>query len=259
MDSKFIDSLPEVITVTSEILKKKTGRPSTLQQRRKSVPVQGKVRGRRNHFSEKEKMNAVCVFAVSGNSRRVAEITGIPEGTIRSWKATEWWNEILGRIHTEQDEELNTKLTSLVNKAVDAVNDRIDNGDYIYDVKRGELVRKPVNAKDLTVVTAISIDKRELLRGNPTSRIEKISQDERLLALAKQFKQFTLATEIVQEKIEDASIEREVEEDHREEHQVGDDEWETEETGDSNSDVESWEEQEEKEEEGLTINELFTE
>lgn len=216
MAEKLLDNLPDVIEVDSTILKKKAGRKGTVADRRKSAPVKGKVAGRRNHFTEKEKLNAVCVFAVAGNSRRVAEITGIPEGTIRSWKTTEWWHDAINRIHTEQDEELNTKLTKLIDNAVAGVNDRIENGDYIYDARKGVLVRKPVSAKDLTVVTAIAVDKRQLLRGQPTQRVERITQDQRLNELAERFKQFSQAREVVQELEEEEVeyIEVEVEDDY---------------------------------------------
>lgn len=189
----------EKIVVNKSILKNKGGRPTTIQARRNSTPVRGKVQGNRKHYTEKEKMNAVCVFAVSGNSRRVAELTKIPEATIRQWKQTEWWQELLKRIHVEEDEELDTNLTKLVNKAVDAVNDRLEEGDWVYNPKLDKLIRKPVGIKDLAIVTAITIDKRQLLRGQPTQRVEKISQDERLLALQDKFRKFAEARDITQE------------------------------------------------------------
>ena len=208
------DNLPKEIKVTEDILKKKPGHPTTIQQRRNnSEPIRGRKAGRRDHYTDKEKLNAVCVFAVAGNSRRVAEITKIPEATIRTWKATEWWNEAMSRIITEQDEELNSKLTKLVDKAVDEVNDRLENGNYVYNPKLDKLIRKPVDAKELAIVTAISIDKRQLLRGQPTSRIERISQDERLLKLSEQFKNFTKAKEVtaVVEEVEFESMEEDEE------------------------------------------------
>ena len=189
--------IPEKIVIKDgEFTKKKTGNGGTIAQRRKSEIVKGKVRGNRKYFSDKEKMEAACTFAVTGNSRRTAEITKISECTIRAWKQTEWWNEIQANIVKEQDEELDTKLTKLVDKAVEGVNDRLDNGDYVYDAKNEKIVRKPINGKDLAIITAITVDKRQLLRGLPTSRTEKVSQDERLLKLAEQFKSFVGARDI---------------------------------------------------------------
>ncbi|MBT9145780.1 MAG: hypothetical protein DDT42_01657 [candidate division WS2 bacterium] len=216
----------EPIKVDKSILKKKEGKPTTIEARRRnSEPVRGRKAGKRDHYTEKEKMNAVCVFAVAGNSRRTAEITKIPEATIRAWKQTEWWNELATRIIVEQDEELDTKLTALVDKAVGQVNDRLEKGNYVYNPRLDKLIRKPVDAKELAIVTAISIDKRELLRGKPTSRVEKISQEQRLVGLAAQFKSFVTAKEVKQ-------VEEEIEEE---------------------------EEVKEEVEEALTINEMFTE
>jgi hypothetical protein len=224
--------LEETIKVDSSLLKKKPGRKTDIERRRnpKSEPVKGKIQGKRSHFTDKEKLKAVCTYAVAGNARRVAEITGIPEGTIRGWKTTEWWNEAMTRIIVEQDDELGTKLTNLVNKAVSEVNDRLDNGNYVYNPKLDKLIRKPVDAKELAIVTAISIDKRQLLRGLPTSRTENVSQTERLTKLQEQFKQFVTAKEVKQVAQED-----EVEE------------------------VEIFDEEEQEEAEPLTVNEMFSE
>lgn len=193
------------IIVTPDILKPKRGRPTDSQDRRTRTPkkygskiVQQRVAGRRDTYSEKEKLNAVCVFAMCGNSRRTAEITKIPEATIRSWKTTEWWNEINHRIVLEQDEELASNLTKTMDKALEQINDRLENGNYVYNAKLDKLVRKPADAKELAAVTAISLDKRQLLRGLPTSRTERVSQDERLKGLANQFAQFVKAKQVEQ-------------------------------------------------------------
>lgn len=218
MTDKFIDSLPETIPVDSSFLKKKVGRPTTIAARRKSQPVQGKVKGNRTHYTDKEKLNAVCTYAVTGNSRRCAEIVKIPEGTIRAWKDTQWWSEAMSRVVAEKDESLTFELAALVDKAVKEVNDRLDNGNYIYDTKRGEMKRKPIDAKELAIVTAIAIDKQQLLRGKPTNRTESISQSERLKDLQDQFRQFTKAKTIDQEvEIVEAEIveEEDDEEDNR--------------------------------------------
>ena len=129
-------------------------------------------------------------------------MTGISEATIRCWKQTEWWFDGMNRLIQEDDEQLDTKLTALINKAVDKVNDSLEHGDIIYDTKRGTLVRRPMSGKDTAIVTAITLDKRQLLRGQPTSRVEKVSSDERLLRLAEQFKSFSNAKEVVQEQVE---------------------------------------------------------
>ena len=198
-EDTLIDNLPETIPVSLKMLKPKLGRPITEQSRRTAPIVKGRVKGKRDHYTEKEKINACCVFAVSGNSRRTAEITKVPEATIRAWKQTIWWQEITVRIYEEQDEGLSSKLTSLVDKAVEAINDRLEHGDYLYNPKKDKLVRKPIGARDLATITIMAVDKRQLLRGEPTSRVEKVSVDERMKDLAMQFKKFALSKEIIQD------------------------------------------------------------
>lgn len=190
--------IPAEIIISPSLAKPKRGAPTTIQARRKSVPVVGKVQGKKTHYTDKEKLNVVCVFAITGNSRRTAEICKVPEASIRAWKSTDWWFEAMNNIIVEKDEELQTSLTKLIDNAVEKINDRIDNGDYIYDAKRGALVRKPVNARDLSVVTATALDKRQLLRGRPTSRVERVSVNDTLLSLAKEFKKFSQAKEVIQ-------------------------------------------------------------
>ena len=189
--------LPDVIVVSdARYAKMRRGKKPGKMVRH--AGANGRVPGRKEWHTDKQKMDAACAFAVTGNSRRVSELTGIDESTVRRWKCTEWWNEIQSRIVREKDEELDTKLTAIMDKTVVAINDRIDNGDYLYNVKADKLIRKPVGAKDLASVTATMVDKRQLLRGLPTSRTEKVSQDERLKGLAAQFKRFVSAKEIVQ-------------------------------------------------------------
>jgi len=43
----------------------------------------------------------------------------------------------------------------------------------------------------------MAIDKRQLLRGEPTSRVQKVSENEKLVRLAEQFKNFVKAKEVV--------------------------------------------------------------
>lgn len=202
MTDTYTTPLPEEIRIPeTAFLTKKSGRPTTEQSRRLHYAenkAAGKATGNRIHYSDKEKMEAACAFAVTGNSRRTAELTKISEGTIRSWKTTEWWNDIQSRIIKEQDEELDTKLTKLIDKAVDEVNDRLGEGDYVYNPKLDKLIRKPVNAKDLAITSAVLVDKRQLLRGQPTARVEKVSQDATLLKLAEEFKKFSQAKTITQ-------------------------------------------------------------
>ena len=111
----------------------------------------------------------------------------------------EWWPQIIDRIRNECDDELDVKLTGVIDKAVGAINDRLEHGDWIYDSKAGELKRKPVAARDASYITASMVDKRTLIRKKVVQRGEQATINERLSKLAQEFEKFAKAKDITSE------------------------------------------------------------
>ena len=181
--------VPDVI-VANHNPKKKVGRPTTRVKRAKERNCST------GWWPEEMRIEVVALFATVGNARRVSEITGVPEGTIRAWKTQEWWTEMMHRVRDDEAEEVDCKFTKIVNKALDEISDRLENGDMVYNARTGETARVKVKAKDAAIVAAISVDKRELLRGNVTARVEKVDTTNRLSDLAEQFAKFAAARNI---------------------------------------------------------------
>jgi len=137
---------------------------------------------------DSKRIEVATLWAVVGNIKKVAELSGLNETTIRKWTKEDWFKKLLEDIRTENDEKIDSQTTEIVDKALDAIKDRIENGDFQV-TKTGEIVRKPVAIRDLAIVAAISIDKRQLLRGKPTSRTESVSSEKTLENLASTFAQ----------------------------------------------------------------------
>jgi transposase-like protein len=137
-------------------------------------------------WSMEKKIEVVGQYLVIGNMRQVAAITGVPWHTVRKWKTEPQWLEIEAELRTTQNIEMDTKLSKIVEKSLDATLDRVENGDFIYDQKSGELRRKPAALRDVHRVAVDTLTKRELLRGNATERKEtsQISIQEQLKMLA---------------------------------------------------------------------------
>jgi uncharacterized protein (DUF2384 family) len=114
--------------------------------------------------SDAKKIEAVTSYLVLGKSSLVEATTGIPSGTIRRWKQEPWWADLVSQIQTEDNQELDSKLSSRVSKALDIVADRLDNGDFMFDPRLGEFVRRPVSLKDTWKVNKEMIDLRFHLR-----------------------------------------------------------------------------------------------
>jgi hypothetical protein len=133
-----------------------------------------------------KKIEVVGHWLVIGNLRQVAAVTGVPWDTIRKWKLEPQWVEIEAELRATQNIEMDTKLSKIVDKSLDATLDRVENGDFIYDQKSGEIRRKPAALRDVHRVAVDTLAKRELLRGNATERREntQVSIQEQLKMLA---------------------------------------------------------------------------
>lgn len=97
-------------------------------------------------YSDEQKLEAVKCWLVTGNLAQTAAALAIPLPTLKTWKYSNWWKDLVSEIKTEKSLQLSNKLRKIAEKALDATEDRVDNGDYVYDQKLGKLVRKPLNA-----------------------------------------------------------------------------------------------------------------
>lgn len=142
-----------------------------------------------------KRIQVVSQYLVLGNMALVSAVTGVPHQLIRAWKAAPWWKDIEAQVRATENLQMDTKLSKIVDKSLDAVLDRVENGEFFYDQKRGEIRRKPANLRDIARVSVDILSKRELLRGNATERKEvtQVSVDEQLKALALEFARWQTA------------------------------------------------------------------
>lgn len=138
-------------------------------------------------WSDGKRLEVVTTWLVLGKIPLVSATTGVPEGTIRQWRTQPWWKEIEVSVQTESDQELDTKLAKRIDKALDLVMDRLDNGDYLYDPKTSTFIRKPVSMKDTWKVSTEMIDKRLLIRKQPKDQASQEAVGDILKNLAKEF------------------------------------------------------------------------
>lgn len=119
----------------------------------------------------------------------VSAITGVSYDLVREWKQQPWWKEMEAEIRTTQNIEMDTKLSKIVDKSLDATLDRIENGEHYIDNKTGDLKRRPVALRDVARVSVDMLSKRELIRGNATERKESTQMPiaDQLALLAKEF------------------------------------------------------------------------
>lgn len=144
-----------------------------------------------HYFTDQKKLEVVTTYLTLGNAPLTEAVTGVSRHTIRHWKLTDWWKDIERELRDGENLELSTKLKRIVDKSIEVVADRLDNGDHIFNPKTGEILRIPVKARDALRAAETMIDKRQILLDKPTRIVEQRTVEDRLNKLAEEFKRFS--------------------------------------------------------------------
>jgi hypothetical protein len=141
-------------------------------------------------YTDSEKIETVKTWLVlGGNTQLTAATTKVSDETIRLWRKQDWWTELENALRKEERLELSAKTKVILDKSIDQLKDRVENGDYVFDQKSGEIRRKPVSAKDLLKITVDMIDRKELLDRNTMDNTKPESNEDKLAELAKRFEE----------------------------------------------------------------------
>lgn len=140
------------------------------------------------YWSDSQKVEAVATYLLMGGSlKKTSDLLGIPYPTLQMWKPSEWWKKLEDDVRREERMQLSNKLKSVMSSSWDVVSDRLENGDWVYNQKTGQAVRKPVSIRD---ASALAIQTTKLrtemeLTENFTVATEQI--EDKLTKLAKAF------------------------------------------------------------------------
>jgi len=124
-----------------------------------------------------------------GSLKIVAGTLKIPHDTLKLWKKSEWWKEVEADLRIQEDLQLSKRLQNIVNRSFDVVEDRLANGDFIYDQKTGQMRRKPVSMKDAHKVSMDVAERRDELINRHIAN-ESITTDKIESTLANLAKEF---------------------------------------------------------------------
>lgn len=146
-------------------------------------------------WADSQRIELVTTWLATGNLALSAATHGIPEITARVWKTQPWWKQTVDEIRASENIELDSKLKKVVDKSVDQLLDRVDNGDFQFDQKTGKLIRKPISARDAAKITSDMVDRRELLQGKKQEVVDSSRKmEDKLLKLADELSRFARAT-----------------------------------------------------------------
>lgn len=141
-------------------------------------------------WPEKKRLEAVTTYLATGSMPLTASIINVPQKTIEKWKTMPWWLEKVEQFRDEDTLKLDAKLSKVLAKSLEAVEDRLENGEVHMD-KAGRIHRVPAKLRDVHRVAADLIDRRQVIQKTAVPQHERTQSTEgRLLKLAEAFAQF---------------------------------------------------------------------
>ena len=148
-------------------------------------------------WDKKKQLEAVTTYLATGSLAETSRIINVPYRTVQSWKLeSEWWPKVVEEIQSGENQKVDQKMSRIIDKTLEKLVERIEDGDYMYDQKTGRMVKVPLKARDLERITSGLFDKRQLIRKQPTNiKSDPSNQTDRLLKLAEQFASFAAGKE----------------------------------------------------------------
>src|SRR5689334_20503612 len=114
-------------------------------------------------YSTFDRRTFAQLYVIYGNIELISKLTGWPVKTLYTWPKAEWWPGYYDEAKREFAELLEARLSRIVDKATEAILDRIENGDEVL-TRDGDIVRIKVSARDLGLLVRDGIDKIRLLQ-----------------------------------------------------------------------------------------------
>lgn len=139
-------------------------------------------------WSDQQKLEAVSSYLALGNLALTGRLLGIPEITLRVWKASVWWKDAVDEIRLQEKMQLSSRMKKLVEASQTIVAQRLETGDPILNQKTGEIIFKPVSMKDAHKVSVDLIDRQKDLDKMTQDTSESDERDDaKLEKLAEKF------------------------------------------------------------------------
>jgi len=133
------------------------------EKTKKLSPRRRAINGKKGWWSDSQKIEAVQTYLILGSLKLTSGALKIPFDTLKVWKASQWWKDLIEELRVQEDLQLSNRLKKIITKSYDVLEDRLDNGDFVFDQKTGEMRRRPVAMRDAHKVALDLVQSREHL------------------------------------------------------------------------------------------------
>jgi hypothetical protein len=155
-------------------------------------------------YSWDKRMEVVARYMLLGNMRAVSEQTGVAYQTLMDWKSSDWWPDLVQQLKRQKSQKQTDNIISLIDQSLEVMKDRLDNGDFVFDQKTGQVVRKPVSVRDATAIATALLQRQTAIEQMEQKYAqEQLSVKETLVQLANEFKKYN---KIASSNVSDAVI-----------------------------------------------------
>ncbi|MCI4437897.1 MAG: hypothetical protein JHC33_13910, partial [Ignisphaera sp.] len=132
----------------------------------------------------------IVLYVKTGSPTITCRELNLPIETFNTWKKKDWFKDAIATQRNEQIELLDSKLTESIDEAILQMQDRLKNGDTVYNQRTGKFTQAPAKLRDLNHAFSSLVEKRQLIRKLPTKITEQTTTAAQLQNLAEQFQQF---------------------------------------------------------------------
>lgn len=144
-----------------------------------------------NAIPWEKRMDVVATYMLIGNLRVVSEKHDINYQTLLEWRKQDWWPEMVAQLRRQKKVKQAESITTLVENSLETIQDRLLNGDVIFNQKTGKVERKPVSAKDALAIANNLIQRQlQLEEIAEKSQVNVDTMQETLALLAKEFQKW---------------------------------------------------------------------
>lgn len=139
----------------------------------------------KSKYPPEQKLRAVAAYVTYGDWKKAEKLSGVKWETIRWWQRdATWWPSALAECRKQMNDKLDAAYGRVIDIAVGNVEDALKNGEEMFDRngkpildENGNQRRKKVSASAQAIIAATFQDKRQILRGEPTSIAAKSQMD----------------------------------------------------------------------------------
>lgn len=144
------------------------------------VPV-AQLEGRpTSSLSDAEKLDCARQFFLTGNLSEIAREKRIAYNDLLDLARAPWWNEEVRNLEREANAQIKVRLTKMLGKTLDELEDRLQRGDLVWRDHGLRVV--PIPARDLATIASTVFDKKRQIEESESGF--GTTEGKRLMALA---------------------------------------------------------------------------